>query len=92
LAETGVVGLLLYVFPLLWWFGLTVRKFRHIPVGGFWDRRLLVLMWAFILFYALITQFFDIRFFWFTQGTVWLTLGLVALTLQRSEGKPDAFA
>ncbi|RME48596.1 MAG: O-antigen ligase family protein [Caldilineae bacterium] len=90
LAETGMVGLLLYVFPVLWWFGLTVRKFRHVPVGGFWDRRLLILMWAFILFYALITQFFDIRFFWFTQGTAWLVLGLIALTLQRSEKGSDA--
>jgi len=92
LAETGVVGLLLYVFPVLWWFGLTVKKIHRVPIGDFWDRRLLILMWAFVLFYALITQFFDIRFFWFTQGTVWLVLGLIALTLQRSEERTDALA
>ncbi len=82
LAETGLAGLILYALPMLWWLVRSVRQYRYLSDDGFLNRKMLVLLWSYILFYAIVTQFIDMRFFWYSLGLVWLALGLVAYIVQ----------
>jgi len=82
LAETGIMGFLLYTVPLWWWFILTVKAWPRLPKGlpeeGFAGWRFFVMLWANLLFILLISQSIDIRFFPFTLVQMWLILGLIA--------------
>jgi O-antigen ligase len=82
LAETGLMGLFLYSLPVFWWLRLTVKALPRLPQEGFWSWRLLVMLWLSVGFYVLVTQFMDMRFFRFSIGLVWLTLGLIANMVQ----------
>jgi len=82
LAETGLVGLILYALPVLWWLARSVKRYRYLPETGFLNKKMLGLLWSYILFYAVVTQFTDMRFFWYSQGLVWLALGMVAYIMQ----------
>ena len=78
LTELGLVGFLLYVFPVVWWFVLSIRIWWRIPKEGFWSRSLLGSLWLMMLFNFTVSNFMDMR--WFEIGLTlwWLTLGLIA--------------
>ncbi len=88
LAEMGTVGLFLYIFPIVWWFGLTIKIWPRLPFGPplpgepprkeFVNWRFFVLLWVNVFFVVLVSQFIDTRFFWFMLGETWFTLGLIA--------------
>lgn len=82
LAETGIVGFFLQFFPVIWWFRWTIKVFPRLPREGFWSRRLLVMIWLSIVFYLIATQVIGARFFWYSIGTLWFSLGLVANMVQ----------
>jgi O-antigen ligase len=83
LAEMGTIGFLSYYFPFLWWLRLTIKVLPRLPKGGFWSRRLLIMMWLSVGFQLVVSQFMDMRFFIFPQTILWLTLGLIANMVQR---------
>ncbi len=87
LAETGIVGFSLYIFPFVWWFVLLIRilpKLRkNINPNEFLNQKFLILMWSNIGFVIIIAQFIDIRFFWFVIGELWLSLGIAANLTER---------
>ncbi|HSM26095.1 MAG TPA: O-antigen ligase family protein [Anaerolineaceae bacterium] len=78
LAELGLIGFILYMFPVLWWLVLSIRVWGRIPKEGFWSRPLLGSLWLIMGFNFTICNFFDMR--WFGIGLVlwWLVLGLIA--------------
>lgn len=78
LTELGLVGFLLYVFPVVWWFVLSIRIWGRIPKEGYWSRSLLGSLWLVMLFNFTVSNFMDMR--WFPIGLTlwWLTLGLIA--------------
>ncbi len=88
LAEMGIVGLFLYLFPIIWWLGLTYKIWPRLPFGAplpgepprkiFVNWRFLVMLWTNIIFVVVVSQFFDTRFHWFMLGEFWFTLGLIA--------------
>jgi len=82
LAEMGVIGLLLYSFPVLWWLCLTFRVLPRLPKEGFWSRRLLVILWLPVGAYLVVSQSVDMRFFLDPPTLVWFSLGLVANLVQ----------
>jgi len=78
LTELGLVGFILYMFPVVWWFVLSIRVWRRIPKEGFWTRPLLGSLWLIMVFNFIVCNFFDMR--WFGIGLVlwWMVLGLIA--------------
>jgi O-antigen ligase len=90
LAETGVLGLLLYTFPFAWWGFLAVRN-RHLyvvslPSKSFLDFRFFIILWTNLAFIFLISQSIDIRFFPFSLVQIWLILGLLSNLIQPDNG------
>jgi O-antigen ligase len=82
LAEMGIVGFIFQLIPLVWWLGLTIKVLPRLPKRGFWSWRLLIAMWLSNGFYLVVSQFVDMRFFWFSIGLWWLTLGLIGNLVQ----------
>ena len=93
LAETGIMGFLLYTVPLWWWFILTVRAWPRLPKGlpaeGFAGWRFFLMLWANLLFILLISQAIDIRFFPFILVQMWFVLGLIANTVEACTAPDD---
>lgn len=82
LAEIGAVGFFFYAFPAIWWLYLTLRVLPRLPKEGFWSSRLLIMMWLSVGFHIVVSQFVDMRFFFFSLALLWLTLGLIANMVQ----------
>ena len=78
LTELGLVELVLYLFPALWWLMGTVQAWRKIPEEGLWSRSLLAALWLGALFSFIVSNFMDMRFFPIALTLWWMTLGLVA--------------
>jgi len=78
LTELGLVGFIFYMFPVVWWFVLSIRVWGRIPKEGFWNRPLLGSLWLIMIFNFTVCNFFDMR--WFGIGLVlwWMVLGLIA--------------
>jgi len=77
IAEQGIIGLSLYLAPLLWWSILTLKARQRIPSQGFWSRKLVSLLWLVIVFHIIINNFSNMRVV-FGLGMWWITLGLIA--------------
>ena len=78
LTELGLAGFLLYMFPVAWWFILSLRVWQRMAKKGFWSRSLLGILWLMMLFNFTVSNFMDMR--WFPIGVTlwWLVLGLIA--------------
>jgi hypothetical protein len=78
LTELGLVGFILYMFPVFWWFILSMRVWRRMAKDAYWGRSLLGALWLVMLCNFTVSNFFDMR--WFEIGLVlwWLVLGLIA--------------
>lgn len=78
LTELGLAGFILYMFPVVWWFVLSLRVWGRLPKEGFWSRPLLGSLWLIMVFNFTVCNFFDMR--WFGIGLVlwWMVLGLIA--------------
>jgi O-antigen ligase len=83
LAETGAVTFLFYIFPVLYWGWRSLKLLFHIPKkdSGFANQKWLILMWACIASYAVTAQAIDFRAFWYSQATVWIVLGFIAVLI-----------
>ncbi len=77
LAEQGLVGALLFLFPVFWWLARSVRVIFKLPQEGFWGRRSLILSWLFIIAYVVITMFHNMRVV-LGLGLWWVGLALIA--------------
>jgi O-antigen ligase len=82
LAEMGVVGFFFYVFPVIWWLGLTIKALPRLPKDGFWSRRLLIVMWLPIAVHIVLAQDLDMRFFCYCLTLFWINLGFIANVVQ----------
>lgn len=79
MAEMGSIGLLLYIFPLGWWFLLSLKIWPRLPRVGFWSRHLLVMWWLLLLHMVVVTNFMDmIRFHHFGTTIWWMALAFIA--------------
>jgi O-antigen ligase len=88
LAETGLVGFILYFLPLVWWFGRSLQALSRLPKTGFWSWRLLVVAWLPIVFQLITAQTVDYRFFLIPLTMLWLTLGIIASIVQTYLSQP----
>ncbi len=79
LAELGVIAFGLYMFPVVWWLILSVRRWSQLPRDGFWSRSLLVSLWIVILHMSIVTSAMDmIRFHYFGTTLWWMVLAFIA--------------
>lgn len=81
MAELGVVGYLLYIFPFIWWFILTIRAWSHMPREGFLGRSFVAMLWLTVMNQFVVGNFSDFRNGadgLFVTCLWWATLGLIA--------------
>ena len=81
LTELGLVGLLLYLFPTVWWLWQTLRVYRWVPRKMFSSWSLVSVLWLALLANFVISNFMDMRFFPIGLTVWWLMLGLIANTI-----------
>jgi O-antigen ligase len=80
LAELGMIGYACFVVPLIYIFYRSIQALRHRNMDGF-----LVVLWANLLFLALVSVLIDMRFLAGISGLAGLVLGLTAVRLERNE-------
>jgi O-antigen ligase len=76
LAEQGLVGFLLYITPMLWWFYFSLKAWPRMPSEGFWSRKLLVILWLATAHLVIVNNFFNVTIV-YSLGIWWITLGLI---------------
>jgi O-antigen ligase len=80
LAEQGIVGLVLFIGPMLIWLG---RSRASLPNMLIHQRRLVATLWLAIVAYVIVNNF-SVMKVPFGLGLWWLTLGLIASLVSRS--------
>lgn len=76
-AESGLVGLLLYLGPLLWWLAKSRSGARHLPTEGFRSKKFIGILWLAMTAQVIVYNFSNNRVA-FGLGVWWLTVGLLA--------------
>jgi len=93
MAELGVVGFLLHIFPFVWWLTLTIRAWPRMPKEGFVSRSLVAMLWLSIMFHFVVGNFSDFRTGLsgvFATCLWWATLGLIASLVYPYVNSDDA--
>lgn len=78
LAEQGLVGFILFLWPLFYWLVRTFRSLRTLPPDGFWSRKLPLILWLILLNEVVLINFSNLRVV-FGWGLWWVSLGFIAL-------------
>jgi O-antigen ligase len=84
LAEQGIGGTFLFLFPLFWWLIRSFKKLRTLPMDGVWSRRSLILSWLFIFAYMTINMFHNMRIV-FGLSLWWVGLALIANAVEHPD-------
>lgn len=86
LAETGIIGLALYILPFALLFAASARRLRGQAggEGGLRSPQFASLLWMVIGGILIMGQFSDLRFFPIIQATLWISLALIANLLERA--------
>jgi O-antigen ligase len=82
LAEQGILGLVLFLGPAIWWLVRTPSALRNMPTEGFLSRRLLIILWLVMATFFTVNQFSNMRVT-FGLGVWWVTLGMIAALVDR---------
>jgi O-antigen ligase len=77
IAEQGLVGIFLFIVPLLLWLVRSLKIVLRLPKTGLWSRKLLILLWLALLSHIVVNNFANMRVV-YGLGLWWLTLGLIA--------------
>ena len=77
LAEQGMIGFILFMFPAFYWLLQTKRTISNFPTSGFMSRKLLLILWLFPLAFAILNLFQSMTVI-YALGIYWLNLGLIA--------------
>ena len=88
LAEQGLLGLSLYLFPMFYWLARSLRRYGAMPKAGLRSRKLLIMLWLVILFHIIVSNFINMIVV-YGLGIWWITLGLIGYLVQ-DEGLQEA--
>jgi O-antigen ligase len=80
LAETGIIGFVLYMLPTLYYYIRSLLAWRN-----FEDKAYLGILWMIIFLVHLANQTADLRFFPFVLGFWWFALALIANSLETEQ-------
>ena len=90
IAEQGLLGITLLLFPMAWWLVLSRRRRLELPPDGLKSRKLLAVLWLSILAHIVVNNFSNMHIP-FGLGLWWTTLSLIAsLVDQESVSKAPA--
>jgi O-antigen ligase len=79
LVEMGLISLLFYMFPVVWWLMLSRKVWGRLPENGFWSWRLLAVLWLLMLDHFTVGSFMEmIQSNLFGTTIWWLALALIA--------------
>ncbi len=81
LAEQGLVGFLLFLFPFGYWLSVSTRVYAKMPANGFISRKFLGVLWLFLLAFLVINMFQSMRVV-YALGLMWVNLGLIAAIVE----------
>ena len=81
LAEQGLLGLSLYLFPMFYWLFRSARRYRDMPKSGLRSRKLLWMLWLVILFHIIVSNFINMIVV-YGLGIWWITLGLIGYLVE----------
>jgi O-antigen ligase len=88
LAEQGIVGLLLFGVPIVYWLFRTRTSMARMPVEGLISRKLVATLWIVFAGFALVNNFYRMQTP-FALGMWWLTVGLIATLVARNGSSVD---
>lgn len=78
-AETGVVGLVLYLFPVGWWLTRSRNVWQRLPRSGIQSWHLVAMLWLLLLDHFTVNNFMAMLDAYPFGTTIWwLALGLIA--------------
>lgn len=89
LAEQGLLGLSLYLFPMAYWLVRSARRYGDMPRAGLRSRKLLWMLWLVILFHVIVSNFINMIVI-YGLGIWWITLGLIGYLVQDGELREPA--
>lgn len=78
MAELGLFGLFIYLFPFVYWLVNTIRVWPRLPKAGLRSRLLLIALWLAVMYEFIVANTMDMRFFSLALGLWWMTLALIA--------------
>lgn len=81
LAEQGLVGFTLFIFPILWLLFKTIQFRQRLPERGLKSRNMTYLLWLVVLSFVVVMNFAPIVVV-FGLGLFWVTLGLISNTIR----------
>lgn len=84
LAEQGLLGLSLYLFPMFYWLVRSLQRYGEMPKAGLRSRKLIVMLWLVILFHIIVSNFINMIVV-YGLGIWWITLGLIGYLVQDDE-------
>ncbi len=89
LAEQGLLGIVLYLGPVLWWLALSSVALLRTKGKGFWNWKLLFVLWLIVAHAFIVNNFFN-TIIPYALGIWWITLGLIGSFVSSSlAAKPD---
>lgn len=89
IAEQGLIGIVFFLAPLVYWLGLTLKRFSQLPKYGFWSRNILVIFWMVLVSHIVVYSFTNMRIV-YVLGAWWLALGLIARFMDAHQPAPEA--
>jgi O-antigen ligase len=76
LAEQGLLGISLYLAPMIYWLAASARRYDTLPSIGLKSRKLLIVLWLVILFHVIVSNFINMIVV-YGLGIWWVSLGLI---------------
>lgn len=80
LAEQGIIGFALYMAPLIILLVQSVKEYPRMPVQGFLNNKLIIILWLVMVNLIVLNNFINLRVV-YGVGLWWITLGLIASLL-----------
>jgi O-antigen ligase len=70
-SEMGVLGLALYIFPIVWWLLMSRKAWRRMPDRGLLSWRLLAMLWLLLLDHFVVSNFMEMVHSNLFGTTIW---------------------
>lgn len=84
LAEQGLVGFSLFMLPLVVMGIRSLKAWPKLPHNGFWSRKLIAILWLYLLGYFVINSFQSMKIV-FILGLWWVSLAFLASIAEHSQ-------
>jgi O-antigen ligase len=89
--ELGLVGILLYLSPILWLMSNSIKLLRGNSIRNS-GQSFLIIIWISSIQYFVVSNFMDMRFFPIGLTLCWMILGLIANQLNEKDDVSTIFS